>query len=91
MDTKGTMGSVRINSVSVLSGLCKLSQKYTFYWSKISKDIKQNININKLNVRYNAQSGHSTVATSHDENSENETVLLTIVKRMHDIELDIFR
>ena len=75
-DTEGTMDIVRINGVSVLSGLCKLSQKYTFYWRKISKDIKQNINTSKLNV-YNVQSSHSSVAKSHDENSETETVLLS--------------
>ena len=44
-DTEGTMDSVRINGVSILSGVCKLSQTYTFHWSKISKDIKQIINI----------------------------------------------
>ena len=48
-DTKGTLDSVRINGVSILSGLCELSKKYTFYWSIISKGIKQNMNINKLN------------------------------------------
>ena len=60
-DTEGTMDSVRINGVSVLSGLCKLSQKYTFYWGKLSKDIKRKININTLNV-YNVQNSQKKKA-----------------------------
>ena len=42
-DTEGTMYSDRINGVSVLSGLSKLSQNYTFYRSKISKDINKTL------------------------------------------------
>ena len=43
--------------------LGKLSQKYTFDWGKLSKDIKQNININTLNV-YNVQNSHFSVPKS---------------------------
>ena len=60
-DAEGTMDSPQ--GVRIITGLSKLSKKYTFYWGKISKDIKQNININKLNV-FKVQSSHFSVAKS---------------------------
>ena len=48
--TKGDIDSVHINRMSVLSGSCFYSQKYTFYFDQNTTEIKQDTSIVKLNI-----------------------------------------